>query len=107
MAGKWYAVHDIATGRLESVGTVVAPPAVLKAKGLEVVELGDEAPNFNKHEWEPKERRLKARQERDHAAEFLAREDGELPAFRDIVAGLKPSEQAVVTRVLTQALRDR
>lgn len=107
MAGKWYAVHDIATGRLESVGTVVAPPAVLKAKGLEAVEVGDAAPDFEQVEWEPQGKRFKAREPRDHAAEFLKRDDGELPAFRDVLDGLKPSEQAIIRRVLTQALGDR
>lgn len=106
MAGKWYAVHDIATGRLESVGTVVAPPAVLAAKGLEAIEVGDAPPDFTAQEWEPKGRRFTAREKRDHAAEFLARDDGEIPAFRDIVAGLKPSEQAIVRRVLAQVARE-
>lgn len=102
---KWFAVIDKATGRLESVGSVVAPRDALEARGLEAHEIGDEAPSFERDDWEPKERRFKARPKRNSAEDFLARDAGEIPAFRDIVAGLKPSEQAVVRRVLASMLR--
>jgi hypothetical protein len=41
MPDQWYAVHEVATGRLVSVGTVVADAETLAADGLAAVAIAE------------------------------------------------------------------
>ena len=95
MAETWYALCESATGRLESVGTVVADDSLLASKGLVKISLGTSPPPDTKM-WDQATRTFVDRPPkviRDLFMEMLAETE------------LRNLSQAVKDRIVTAANR--
>ncbi len=109
---RWSAVVKRETGEPVSFCTAgkEAPKAVLEAKGLEVVDLGEQpesGPDQRTQRWDPKARRFVARIVRDRLEDIQTSDDPVYVAFRQAWDSLNASQRTAIRAALVKLLGPR
>jgi hypothetical protein len=106
---RWSAVVKRETGEPVSFCTAgkEAPTAVLEAKGLEVVDLGEHpegGPDQRTQRWDPATRRFVARVVKDRLEDLQTSEDPVYVAFRQAWASLNATQRTAIRAALVKLL---